>query len=261
MMPSMYRTDLPDWVRENMQMECPYCGSLILDNSDTGVTTARWCANKRCPGHMQHKMVYVANYFHVKNFGPKTAHRYIVAHKCKNHLEIVADWFQGKKPLVTLADVAVLACIDGYGSTQANKELSQYGSFNAYFANLVGANPLLRQNMDWLLECESYFTVKPPLAARQMLVMGTGSFNGFSSRDEYFAAINNAFGQFIHVIQTGKRKTGVSYLIKERNAVDHSKSQVARECGIPIVTPLEFFEIMKSLCTYKPEEDITQSED
>lgn len=252
---SLYRTDLPDWAKEDMMTECPYCGSLIVDNSDTGVTTARWCPNKSCPGHMQHKMNFVADFFHVKNFGPKSALNYIKANGCKNHLEILNDWFKEERPLVSLADVAVLACLDGYGVTQANKELNSFGSFNAYFADLTRVNPLLRNNMAYLLECEQYFNVKPPLAATQMLVMGTGSFNNYSSREEFFDEINDAFGQYIHVIQTGKRKTGVSYLIKERDAVDHSKSQIAKECGIPIVTPAEFFSIMQSLCPYTTEEN------
>lgn len=254
MVVSMFRTDLPQWAKDNMMMTCPYCGAFILDNSDTGTTTARMCARKTCPGHLQHKMDFVASFFHVKNFGPKSALNYITAHKCTNHLEILKEWYKDEKPLVSLADVAVLACIDGYGDVQANKELSSYASFSAYFANLPAANPLLRQNMELLLECETYFNIKPPLAAQQMLVMGTGSFNNFASREEFFEMINDSFGQYIHVIQTGKRKTGVSYLIKETNAIDHSKSQIARECGIPIVTPAEFFAIMQQLCPYLPEE-------
>lgn len=247
---SMYREDLPDWVKENMKMTCSYCGAYILDNSDTGVTTARMCARKTCPGHMQHKMSFVADFFHVKNFGPATALSYITSRKCTNHLEVLKEWFKEEKPLVSLADVAVLACIDGYGQTQANKELNSYGSFAAYFSDMYRVNPILRNNMEYLFECEQYFNVKPALSAKQMLVMATGSFNNYANRDDFFKDINDAFGSYIHVIQTGKRKTGVSYLIKELNAVDHSKSQIAKECGIPIVTPAEFFSIMEKLCPY-----------
>lgn len=245
---TFYRTDLPKWAKDNMLMECRYCGALLVDNGDIGPTTARMCPRKTCPGHMQYKMSFVADFFHVKNFGPKSALNYINAHKCTNHLEILNEWYPGEKPLVSLADIAVLACIDGYGATLANKELNSFSSFEDYFSDLLQANPLLRENMEYLIECEQYFNIKPPLAARQMFVMGTGSFNNYSSREEFFDDINDAFGQYIHVIQTGKRKTGVSYLIKETNAVDHSKSQIAKEYGIPIVTPAEFFGIMQNLC-------------
>ena len=104
------------------------------------------------------------------------------------------------------------------------------------------------------MKCESYFAIKPALSSRIMRVMGTGSFHGFSNRDEFFNKVNAAYGNMIQVIQTGKRKTGVSYLIKEHDAVDHSKSQIAREEGIPIVTPKEFVDILDRLCSYTCEE-------
>lgn len=255
MLPTLYRTDLPDWVRDNIKTECQYCGSLILDNSDTGVTTARMCANKQCPGHMMHRMSFVGDFFSVKNFGPKTALSYIHAHKCTNHLEILKEWFKDGKPFVTLAEVAVLACIEGYGETQAAKELNPYSSFAAYFADFYRANPLLRANMDYLIECEQYFNIKPALSEKQMFVMATGSFKGYPNRDMFFSEINDAFGKYINVIQTGKRKTGISYLIKEKDAVDHSKSALAAECGIPVVTPAQFLSIMETLCPYFNEEE------
>lgn len=251
---SMYRSDLPDWVKDNMQMTCSYCGALIADNSDTGVTTARWCVNPRCPGHMQHKIKYVADFFHVKNFGPKAALSYIRNHKCTNHLEILKEWYTGEKPLVTLAEVAELACIEGYGSTQATQELNVYISFEDYFSEPRRVNPILAPHKDFLIECSKYFNLKPPLAARKMLVMGTGSFHNYNNREEFFSTINDAYGQYVQVIQTGKRKTGVSYLIKELDAVDHAKSQIAKECGIPIVTPSQFVAIIASMCPYINEE-------
>lgn len=251
---SMYRTDLPDWVKNNMQMTCSYCNSFLCDNSDTGVTTARWCSNPKCPGHMAHKMKFVSDFFHVKNFGPQTALSYIRQHKCDNHLEILKEWFKEEKPLVSLSDIAVLACIEGYGETQARNNLNAFSSFTTYFANVTSPNDILVKNKEYLLKCESYFNVKAPLSVNKMLVMGTGSFHGFNNRDEYFAQLNDAFGQFIQIIQTGKRKTGVSYLIKEKDAVDHSKSQIAREQGIPVLTPAEFFDLLQSTFTYMNEE-------
>lgn len=251
---TLYRKDLPDWAMEAIKTLCPYCGSFIADNGDTGVTTARWCVNDKCPGHMKYKMKAVADYLHVKNFGPETALSYITKNKCNNHLEILNEWYPEEKPLVPLSDVAVLACIEGYGETQAKQELNSYGSFTAYFNDLLRVNPLLRPHLEYLLECEKFFNIKQPMSSRRMLVMGTGSFHNYDNRDEFFSLINDAFGQVIQVIQTGKRKTGVSYLIKENDAVDHSKSQLAKECGIPIVTPAEFFAIMQSMCSYNDEE-------
>ena len=248
---SMFRNDIPDWVKDNMTMTCKYCGAYIADNSDTGVTTSRWCVNPHCPGHMSYKMKFVADFFGVKNFGPATALSYCRVNKCTNHLEILKEWFKDTKPLVSLSDIAVLACIEGYGETQAKKELNSFSSFSHYFANVYNPNNFLLKHKDYLLECEQYFELKPPLATKKLYVMATGSFNGYNNRDDFFKQLNDAFGSMIQIIQVGKRKTNVSYLVKERNAVDHSKSQLAKECGIPIVTPAELFNILdKAFTTY-----------
>jgi len=251
---SMYRTDLPDWVRDNMKMLCSYCGSFIVDNSDTGATTARWCCNPSCPGHMMHKAKVLADFFDIKGFGPQTALSLIRTLKLNNHFEFMKRWFGDKKPLATLAEVAVLACIEGYGAPTANKELNHYASFEEYFSKCSSLNPLLVENKELLIEGEKYFTLKPPVAARKMYVMGTGSFHGYNSREEFFRLINDAYGAYINVIQTGKRKTGISYLLKEYDAVDHAKSRIALENNIPIVTPSEFVSIIATMCPYIPEE-------
>lgn len=251
---SMYRTDLPEWMKEAMNDMCPYCHSFIADNSDTGATTARWCVNPKCPGHMQHRLVTIAEFFGIKGVGPKTALSMIRTHKFESHFDVIPYWFKDKKPLVTLPDIAVLACIEGYGAPSAKIDLGHYGSFEEYFATAMPANPLLLANKDMLLKAETYFAVKPPLAKRQMWVMGTGSFHGYNSRDEFFKLINEAYGQYVNVIEKGKRKSNISYLIKEYDAVDHSKSAIARECNIPVVTPDEFVAIIASMCPYIDEE-------
>lgn len=243
---SMYREDLPDWVKDNWLTTCPECGAYICDNSDTGKTTARWCVNPRCPGHMSYKADRLAKYFHIDNFGPKTALTTIRTLKFTSHFQFLTRWFKDSKPILTLPEIAELACLEGYGRTQAQRDLSQYPSFTVYFATCQEVNPILRENKEFLIESEKYFQIKKPLSAKQMRVMGTGSFHGFSSRDDFFRAVNGVFGSYIHVIETGKRKTGISYLLKEPDAVDHSKSAIANECGIPIITPDQFLALLSS---------------
>lgn len=247
---SMYRTDLPDWVKSEMTMTCPICGSYIVDNSDTGVTTARWCINPKCPGHMSFKADNLAKFFGVKDVGPNTLRRIIQNNNFTNHFQFIPRWFGDIKPAVTLPELASLACIDGYGSSKANVELGHYGSFEDYFSTCTSVNPLLYENKELLIEAESYFTLKPPVSAKKMLVMATGAFHNYSSRDTFFRLINEAYGMYINVIQTGKRKTGVSYLIKEKDAEDRAKSKLAIECHIPIVTPSEFISIIETMCPY-----------
>ncbi len=251
---TMYRDDLPDWAKSEMMLTCKHCGSYIVDNSDTGVTTARWCLNPKCPGHMAEKANDMAKMLGVKDVGPKTLLSAIKGNKYDNHFQLIPVWFGDSKPTATLPEIAVMAGITGYGAPTANQELSHYSSFENYFSTAPVVNPLLSANKDLLVEAQKYFIIKPPLSPRKMLVMGTGSFHNYNSREEFFRIINEAYGMYINVIQTGKRKTGISYLIKEYDAVDHSKSQIAQECGIPIVTPTEFVSIIASMCPYSYEE-------
>lgn len=240
-------TRLPDWVRENIMMRCPYCGSAILDNSNTGVMTSRWCSNAYCPGHMQYKVEALVKHFGSTGFGVKSAYKWVMNNRGKSHMEILKEMFQ-EKPTVRLSVVAKLAFIRGYGETSAAKELDSYVSFEDYFANEPNPNPILKYNEHYLLDCQSYFNIEKPLAKLKMLVMGSGPYTGFSSRDEFFHLINSAFGSHVHVMETkGARKTGVYCLIKENNAPDRSKSRIAKECGIPIYTPQEFFLLMKAV--------------
>lgn len=247
---SAFRDDVPEWVSANWLTTCPHCGAYIADNSDTGVTTSRWCVNPRCPKHMSFRAKDLADFFGIKGVGPATLYNSIQLHKYKSHFEFIPVWFKDEKPVVSLPDIAIMAAIEGYGAPSANKELSAYASFEQYFSQCSYVNPLLQKHADMLIDAQKYFIIKPPMAARKIYVMGTGSFHGYSSRDEYFRKINDTYGQYIHVIQTGKRKTGISYLLKEKDAVDHSKSQIAKDSGIPIVSPSEFIDILCSLIVY-----------
>lgn len=240
MIPTLYNSKIPEWVKPYMKTQCDYCHSLLIDNEEF---TDRRCANPKCPGHMAYKIAETAKYFKVAGVGAKTALAYLNTHNCTNHLDILKTWFNSK-PRVTLSTVATLAQINGYGEITATKELSSYKSFEDYFTNCRNVNPLLAKYRDYLFECEKYFEVLPPLSRNQMIVMGTGAFHGYANREDYFELINKAFGQYVHVIQAGPRKTGVSYLLKETDAVDHRKSAIARECGIPIITPSEFVQLL-----------------
>ena len=250
-----FRSDLPDWVMQNIMMRCSYCGAYLFDNSDSGVTTARFCINPACPGHMQHKIKFLADYFDIKGIGPAKALDLIRMLKLKNHLDILPVWFD-VKPVVSLADVAVLACIDGYGNTKAQQELNQYSCFEDYFENSLEVDSTLSKNRDYLIKCQHYFTIKKPLSQLKLYVMATGSFHGYSNRNDLFTELNDTYGGVLQIIQTGKRKTGISYLVKERDAIDHSKSQIAYENNIPIITPDELKLIVEKTVQYIIENNI-----
>lgn len=241
-----YNDNLPDWVRENIMMDCKYCGTLIVDNSDgpSGMT-ARYCPNPKCPGHMAYKMDKMAKTLEVKNFGPATALEYIKLNHCESHLDILSRWFGDTKPVKKLSDIAELACIEGYGETTGKKELNSYSNFREYFATARNVNPKLLANKEVLFKAESYFTVAQALSKKKLLVMSHGSFRRFNSRKEFFDEVNAAFGTMVQVIEVGERKTGVSYMIIDDGVPrDGRKYKTAVETGVPVVSPAEFVNIL-----------------
>ncbi len=247
--------ELPKWVWDNILKECPHCGAPIVEN-DT--MTARWCSNPKCPKHMAYKIVEVCKFLGVKGIGPANAQEWIKNQNLQNQFEIIPHLLS-YKPTVSLADIATLACIEGYGSIQAENELPQMHSFEEYF-DTAQVNPLLVPYKEILIEAQKYFEIKKPLSSRKMYVMGTGSFHGFNSRESYFNYINQVFGEYVHVIQTGKRKTGITFLIKEDDAIDHSKSQIAYENNIPIVTPKQFIAILLKVFNISIEDNFNKLE-
>jgi len=233
-------TMLPDWVKEHMMMTCPHCGSPIASNHDTGVLTERWCSNEECPGHMAYRIVYLAQYYNMEGWGPATALKWIKLHKPYSHLEILKEWFK-TKPTEPLSRIADLACVKDFGLAQAQAVLDQFASFKEFFDSEISEDyPVLCDNAGNLLIAQSYFEVKKPMLGQNVYVMATGSIHGFTNRDAFFEHLNELIGDIIHVVQVGARKTNVSCLIKEEDAVDHKKSRIAKEAGIPILTSQQF---------------------
>lgn len=255
---SLFRHDLPEWAKANMKMTCTYCGGLIVDNSDTGRTTARWCGNPKCPGHMSYKINELAKFFKVKGVGPKWAEKYIANEKPGFFMDVIPYWFKDKKPYLPLAEIAALACIEGYGIVQARQDLNCYNSFEEYFNTEYEPNKILLEYKKVLIECQKYFEIAPGLSKNIMRVMATGPFKNYKSRDDFFTLVNQGYGHVLQVIQTGKRKTGVSYLIKEKDSAASDKYNIAVERGIPIVTPSEFVHLLDKWFPYKDELEITE---
>ena len=242
-------SNLPYWVQQHIKFYCD-CGAPIEDNSDIGPLTARRCSNPKCPYHMQHKVVTCLRYFGYKGIGPKTILKQLLINEPDNHLEAFVDYVDGKRFSVPLSVYVTLAQLEGYGAESAKKELDSYKNMQDYYNNCPEPNPILLQNKDFLLKCEKYFEIQPPKSKLKMYVMGSGSYHGFPNRDSYFAAINQNFGDTIHVIEVGARRSNVHYLIIEDDATPHTKSKIAKECNIPVVSPKDFVAVLTGIEAY-----------
>lgn len=244
---SEYSDGIPEWLRPSLKMTCPFCGSFIVDNADESqdnMITVRKCANPKCPGHMQYRLSYLAEYYKVAGIGPATALRLIKEYKLGSHLDILPIWFPNQKPVEPLSKIVDLACIEGFGETKAESSMNSYRSFKDYFSQCRNIDPVAWHNREILYKAEGYFTVAEPLSKRVMYVMMHGTFKGYSSRSEFIRDVNSIFGSIVQIVDAKKRKTGVSYLIREVEAPYGDKDRLAREAGIPSVTPLQFVDIL-----------------
>lgn len=237
---------LPYWVRESIMMNCPHCGAPIASNNDSGQMTERWCSNPKCPEHMGYRIAYIAKHYNVKGFGPAAGKAYYTANNPDSPCAIISTWFE-EKPKETLSTIADLACIKDFGKTTGQKFLDKYTSFTEYFETDPNVDMNLLAHREELLCAEKYFTIKKPYAGENIYVMATGIIHGYSNRDMFFQELNELVGDKIHIIQTGLRKTNVTCLVKEEDAVDHRKSKVAKECGIAILTPKQFIAMLANL--------------
>lgn len=244
---SEYSDGIPEWLKPHLKMVCSYCGCYIIDNADEQedhMITVRKCANPACPGHMQYRLAYLAEHYQIKGIGPANALQLIRDYKLRNHLDILPIWFRDKKPVEQLSKIVDLACIEGFGETKAESNMNSYRSFKDYFSNCRNIDPVAWCNREALYKAEEYFTVAEPLSKQVMYVMMHGAFNGYSNRSDFLRDVNQIFGSVIQVVDAKKRKTGVSYLIRETSSPYGDKDRLAREAGIPIVTPLQFVDII-----------------
>lgn len=205
----------------------------MIDNEKL---TFRKCANLRCPGHMAHRIVKVCKRFNVKNIGPASALDYIRDYKLDHHIQIIPYLFK-EKPKLYVWEIGELAMIPGWDSRW--RDLAGQSDSMLDFLQSFRCPAALRQEHEVLLYVEKFFEVKQPLKGKVIKVMMTGSINNFNNRADFIRTVNTAFGQYIQLVDVGTRKTGVDYLIKEPHTVDHTKSGIANDYGIPIITSSE----------------------
>jgi hypothetical protein len=241
---TIFNDSIPEWLKSEINLTCPYCGSYITDNDKL---TVRKCCNSACPGHMAQKMDKAAKLLGVKNFGPATALEYIKRYSLKSHIQIVPYLVAGK-PALHLWDIGELAMITGM-SKRWRELCVKYPSMKS-FAESPYAPIEVINNKDFLIYVESFFTVIKPFKGERINIMMSGSFDGYNSRSDYVRSMNAKYGDYVQLIDIGKRKSDCDFLIREKHAVDHEKTRLAKSAGIPILTPSELSEKVEAIVTY-----------
>lgn len=236
---------IPEWLRVQLNEKCPYCGAPIVNND---VLTDRYCSNPQCPEHMAYKMDALAKRLGIKNFGPATARAIIERNHFTMHTQILPIWFSNEKPSFYLHEIGEICFIKGYQKKW--RDICRGHSSMAEVCMSPFTHPAIKRNMVLLCCTEAMCTVKPRLQGTPVNVMLTGSFQGYSARGDFIAEMNALYGEYIQLIDVGKRKTGVRFLIKEEWTTDHEKSAIARECGIEIITPGHLRERLRAAHAY-----------
>lgn len=242
--------NIPDWLHPHMKYFCD-CGGVFCDDGPydyNGVMklTQRWCSNPYCPHHMAEKVDALAKYFKVDCVGPKTAYYDILTHKMKNHLEILGIWFR-EKPEVYLYQAAELSYV--YGVNSKWKEwLGGYNSYDSYLSNERYIPDVILDNIDYLRECTKYFKIKSATLNKTVIkIMITGSVHGFNSRGDFLDALNTEYKDYFRVEDNKRTVRDTICLVKEQESVDYSKTQIALNNNIPIVSSLEFISILENM--------------
>lgn len=235
---------IPEWLEPYINDTCPYCGSTIVNSY---WLTDRYCSNPKCPEHMAHKIDVLAKRFGIKGFGVASARTMIRQHDMKSHLEAIPIWFK-EKPELSLYEIGEICLIKGH-----QKKWRAYCEGFDTMMQVIVSNRLpkdVKEQVPTLLMADCLCKTKPRMLGRKVNVMLSGSFEGYRSRKDFITKMNDLYGDTVQLVDVGKRKTGVDYLIKETYTTDHEKSAIARDACIPIVAPSAMEEKIAAYCAY-----------
>jgi NAD-dependent DNA ligase len=232
--------DIPSWLAQYLFITCPYCGSPITTSPNL---TSRYCSNASCPGHLSHKIDKLVKQLNIKGVGPAVALNYIRHFHFTNHLQIL-DFVlpKSQRPSLYLHEICNLCLIKGI-----NLKWRDITEGCKTMQDVINNNHFLSPYSELLLYAESLFRIKPTLSGKRLNLMLTGSFSGYQERSALLQELNSKYGQSVCCVDVGKRKSNVHFLVKETGTVDHSKTKLATEANIPIITPRELVYIVTQL--------------
>lgn len=245
-----YNEDIPKWLKPHMNMFCK-CGAPMADDGPVGYDgvmklTQRYCMDPTCPYHMAEKIQALAKYFNISGVGPETGLELAKCYKMQNHLEALRIWFNDP-PEVYLYEVAELSYVYGVKG-QWKDLLAGYTSFEEFYANEYNIPDFAFLNQKYLMQCEKFFRIRQDKIQTAVLrVMITGSIHGFSSRQEFLAAINERYKDYFRIEDNKKTVRDTYCLIKEPESVDYSKTQIAVSHGIPVMSSQYFLALLEAM--------------
>jgi len=236
--------EIPEWLQAKVNVACPYCGHPLINNQ---LLTDRYCSNPSCPEHLAQKVVALAKYFNIPNIGAATARELVRVYKLSFHTQIIPYWFK-EPPTMQLHEIGEICMIKG-----CQKKWREYCDGHDTMLQVLQdprTPAAIKKQGVLLVYTEGLCNVKPRLQGKRLNVMLSGSFDNYKSRADFITDMNNKYGDVVQLVDIGKRKTDVAFLVKEEHATDHEKSAIALASGIPIITPSCLDEKLAAYRTY-----------
>ena len=234
---------IPDWLKENLETKCPYCGSEYqVGFSPNGLrVTKHFCPNPKCPATIAMKMSHMWTILKVPNIKFKRSLDLVRTHHLTNHLDAIPLIVESK-PVISPAVFMRLNCIPGIDSAW-DSICKDKTSIKDILESYEVRGKLTEEDKEEILRCTELFDIRFPEKQKHeceitIAIMITGGVNGFSNREDFPRAINSYYeGRVNCIYYKSKRCTNVSALIKEEGSPTTGKVRTAVEHGIPILTP------------------------
>lgn len=246
-------TVIPDWLKDNLDTQCSYCGSDIeigFSPNDNSITR-HFCTNPECPGTVAAKMAFMWTTLGVEGIKEGNSMRLIKEHKLPKHYQYIPKVLD-KKPDVDPVTFLRINCIKGI-DTSWSSYIGDAKSIPEILNNPALQFKISQKDKDDIIDAMQYFNIVWPRelthkAVLRLNIMMTGDIMGLPNREMLVHALNSKYDGLLDLrYSKSLRKTGIDYLVREDNATVTNKIRTAIEYGIPQITPKDFICLVDKL--------------
>lgn len=241
---------LPYWITDNLQKDCPYCGSPILNyyNSKDECTNSQ-CSNQYCSGIVASKIADMCSVLDISGIKFKKALEMVRGTELiKSHFDAVPYLVKGEKMKITLATLFRISFIEGI-DTKFEDICYRYSSVKEFFERYNGNyEQLLLHYKDILLEGEKKFDILPAQSEDWKIyepvltgsVVMTGTFPTLKKRESAITIINKRYQGLVNLRVSNTANLNILACIKEPVAPVRGKAKFCYDNNIPVLSLKEF---------------------
>lgn len=253
---------VPMRLAKDLQWYCK-CGKPLLYSDNLKHIR---CSNHSCPEHLSERANLIFKDLGFKSLGPAFAKDLIYYTKCTNVLEIFN--------LEKIKDYPNKdAKYDAFVKYMLSKPAIEYWKLFYYlfvpglkteWLKIVGTSLTVEEvakksrpdklnQAEWLVaklsfkyikDIEKYFDIQYNYSNKIIEVSITGSIAGMSNRNNFIPVMNARYGKDYTLKQVGAKQSA-DFLVTDSDMRGHKKYEAARKGGVPILTSVQFEELLK----------------